>query len=739
MAKFMPTSPGVSAPSIARVALNIPIPELFDYRLSADVSPQDLGRRVIVPFGQKRKVGVLMELASGSDVPANRLKDVLEVDRDTPALPADILQLCRFCAGYYHHPIGLITLLALPTALRQVQACAPSTQTHYKLSPQGKRTLPGALPARAPLQKTLYERLNEGEWMSKAALQALGSNLNPILNRWEDLGWLERQERLLLGLPSAAPPSMPQLNVEQGAAASALANPGFRANLLFGITGSGKTEVYLRLIEEVLGRGRQVLVLAPEINLTPQLTARFVGRFPGVPIATLHSGLAEGERLAHWLAASRGEARIVLGTRLAVFTPLPDLGLIIVDEEHDASFSQQDGLRYSARDVAVYRAQLRDSPVVLGSATPSLETWRNVAQKRYGLYRLGQRAVPGASLPQIELVDTRLHKPVDGLAPKTLAALRETLGGGGQALVFINRRGYAPALVCPTCRWAAPCPRCSARLVLHLRAGRLKCHHCGHEETLPAACPWCGNAELKPSGHGTQRLEAALTEALPLARILRVDRDATRRKGSWDAMQQRIHGGDANLLVGTQLLAKGHDFPGLNLVAVINADAALFAQDFRAGERLFAQLLQVSGRAGRTGDSGKVLVQTSFPEHPLYQHLLKHDFEGYAEILLNERQQTGFPPYSYQAVLRAEATQLAPATEFLERARSLAPAIKGVEIYQPVQAVMARKAGMERAILLVQSDSRAALQQCLAGWAPQLYAARPGPVRWHLDVDPAEI
>ena len=735
----MATPPGSPSPSIARVALSVPIPALFDYRLPAGITDEDLGRRVIVPFGRKKMVGVLMDFAAHSDIPSARLKTLLAIDREALALPQDILQLCRFCAAYYHHPIGPITQLALPTALRRVQACAPSTYTHYRLSPQGKCTLPEILPARAHLQKTLFERLTEGGWTSRAALQALGGNLNPILKRWEELGWLEKHERLLLGLPTAGPAFMPQLNAQQDAAAATLARPGFRANLLFGITGSGKTEVYLRLIETVLGRGQQVLVLAPEINLTPQLTARFAGRFPDISIARLHSGLAEGERLAHWLAASRGEARIVLGTRLAVFTPLPDLGLIIVDEEHDASFSQQDGLRYSARDLAVYRAQLRNAPVVLGSATPALETWHNVRGQRYGLYRLGQRAVPGASLPTIELIDTRVQKPLDGLAPKTRLALQETLAGGGQALVFINRRGYAPALVCPACRWAAPCPRCSARLVLHLRASRLKCHHCGHEESIPTTCPSCGSSGLKPSGHGTQRLEAALTEAFPQARILRVDRDATRRKGSWEAMQQRIHAGDANLLVGTQLLAKGHDFPGLNLVAVVNADAALFAQDFRAGERLFAHLLQVSGRAGRTGDSGRVLVQTEFPEHPLYQHLLRHDFEGYAEILLTERRQTRFPPYSHQAVLRAEAAQLALATEFLERARRLAPVIAGVDIYDPVQAVMARKAGMERAILLVQSDNRSALQQCLAAWAPQLYALKPGPVRWHLDVDPAEI
>ncbi|MGA7180980.1 MAG: primosomal protein N' [Thiobacillaceae bacterium] len=735
----MAGSSGTTSPSIGRVALNVPVPGLFDYLLPTGCGPGDIGRRVIVPLGRKQIVGTLVALTSQTEISATRLKAILEIDRDVPALPDDILQICRFCAAYYHHPIGPIIQFALPTALRRVEKIKPSRDAYYRLTEQGKSTLCDSLPPRARLQISLYERLRNHRWEKKSDLQELGSNINSLLQRWEESGWLNKESRLALSTPCAPPAVIPGLNAEQQEAASNLAQSGYRTSLLYGITGSGKTEVYLRLIETVLARGQQVLVLAPEINLTPQLTARFVSRFPGIPISRLHSDLAEGERLAHWLAATLGEARIVLGTRLAVFTPLPDLGLIIVDEEHDASFSQQEGLRYSARDLAVYRGQLRDIPTVLGSATPSLETWHNVRQRRYGLYRLSRRAIPGASLPRMELVDTRVQKPIDGLAVKTRQAIQTILAAGGQALVFINRRGYAPALVCPACSWSASCHRCSARLVLHLRAGRLKCHHCGHEESLPASCPACGNTELKPSGHGTQRLEATLTETFPSARILRVDRDATRRRGSWEDMQKRIQAGETNLLVGTQLLAKGHDFPGLNLVAVINADSALFAQDFRASERLFAQLLQVSGRAGRTGDSGRVLIQTDFPEHPLYQHLLKHDFEGYAEILLGERQQTRFPPFSFQAVLRAEATQLSLAMTFLAQARQLANRPKDIDLYEPVEAVMAKKAGMQRAVLLVQSASRRALQKMLDIWAPQLYALKPGPVRWHLDVDPVEI
>ncbi|MGO9446343.1 MAG: primosomal protein N' [Thiobacillaceae bacterium] len=735
----MVTPSGTAHRWIGQVAVNVPVTGCFDYLLPSDATPEDIGRRVVVPLGRKKAVGVLFGFTQHSDIPAVRLKTIVSIDREHVALPDDIVQLCRFCSSYYHHPIGPITQLALPTALRRVATISPSSQVLYRLSESGRQSLGCGFSPRAHVQNALYARLLPQAWVAKSELARTGGNAGMLIKRWEEHGWLEKRVQLDLHTPDAEPGTIPQLNAEQAAAASSLAIPGFRPQLLYGVTGSGKTEVYLRLIETVLARGQQVLVLAPEINLTPQLTMRFVARFPGVAIARLHSGLAEGERLAHWLAASIGQARIVLGTRLAVFTPMPQLGLIIVDEEHDASFSQQEGLRYSARDLAVYRAQLRDLPVVLGSATPSLETWHNVKQKRYALYRLNQRAIHTSSLPHIELVDTRVQKPVDGLAPKARLMIQHTLAEGGQALVFINRRGYAPALTCPSCSWAAPCYRCSARLVLHLRARRLKCHHCGYEESLPTFCPACGNGELKPSGHGTQRLEATLTAAFPDARILRVDRDATRQKGSWEVMQQQIHAGVANLLVGTQLLAKGHDFPGLNLVVVANADAALFAQDFRASERLFAQLLQVSGRAGRAQHAGRVLIQTGFPEHPLYQHLQRHDFDGYAEILLKEREQTGFPPYSYQAVLRAESTQLTLAMEFLAQARQLADPPCGVEIYEPVEAPMTRKAGMERAVLLSQSASRGALQTLLGLWVPRLYALKPGPVRWHLDVDPLEI
>jgi primosomal protein N' (replication factor Y) len=727
-----------SANTIGRVALNIPVPGLFDYRLRDGQHIGDIGRRVIVPFGNKNAVGILVEVTQQSPIPVSRLKAMLMVDRTVNALPADVLGLCRFCADYYHHPLGPIVQLALPTALRRVKTVSAPMDVYFRLNKTNKKNgLP--ISNRATLQRRLHECLNSQDWVSKTELIAMGSNARHVLAHWENEGWLERREQLSLAPLIAEPAQAPKLNAEQRNIIENATGSSFQVNLIYGITGSGKTEVYLRLIERVLTGNQQVLVLVPEINLTPQLTSRFASRFAGVGISLLHSGLAEGERLAHWLAAGNGTSRIVLGTRLAVFTPMPQLGLIIVDEEHDASFSQQEGLRYSARDLAVYRAQQRNIPIMLGSATPSLESWHNARLGRYGLHRLTRRAVAGANLPKIEMVDTRIHTAVEGLALLTRHAIGQTLAGGGQALVFINRRGYAPALFCADCGWSAPCHRCSARLVLHLRTKRLKCHHCGHEERIPDSCPSCGNTELRPSGHGTQRIEDTLAQDFPDARILRIDRDAIQRKGSWERMQQEIHEGRANLLVGTQLLAKGHDFPGLNTVAVVNADAALFAQDFRASERLFAQLLQVSGRAGRAGDTGHVLIQTRFPDHPLYQHLLRHDYEGFAEILLKEREQTHFPPFSFQAVLRAESTRLSQSIDFLARARTLAGDIKGVDLFEPVEAVMARKAGMERAVLLAQSSSRSALQRMLAGWAPQLYALKPGPVRWHLDVDPQEI
>jgi primosomal protein N' (replication factor Y) len=508
--------------------------------------------------------------------------------------------------------------------------------------------------------------------------------------------------------------------------------------LLDGVTGSGKTEVYFRLIETAIAHGSQSLLMVPEINLTPQLEARFLQRFPGVRLVSLHSGLSDGERCERWLAAFAGDAQVVLGTRLSVFTPLPRLGLVIVDEEHDASFKQQEGLRYSARDLAVFMARQRRVPIVLGSATPALESYHNARSGRFGHLHLSNR--PTASPPQVRLIETRAARQTHGMSEPLLQAIRECLARGEQSLVFLNRRGFAPVLVCGACGWAAPCSRCAARLVWHLRAARLRCHYCGHEEHLPRACPDCGNQDLKGLGQGTQRLEEALAGIFPDARILRIDRDSTRRKRSWQAMREDIHGDRVDVLVGTQMLAKGHDFPKLTLVAVVNPDSALFSADFRATEKLFQQLMQVTGRAGRADLPGEALVQTQFPAHPLYQALLRQDYRSFADELLAERKRSGFPPFVHQALLRAEALSERAVMDFLAQAvRSATAHDKAVTLYDPVPAAIARVAGHHRAQLLVQSSSRGALKRFLSEWFPVLAQKKSGRVRWSIDVDPLEL
>jgi primosomal protein N' (replication factor Y) len=511
---------------------------------------------------------------------------------------------------------------------------------------------------------------------------------------------------------------------------------GFATFALHGVTGSGKTEVYLRLIARVLGRGAQALVLVPEISLTPQLEARFRHAFPEASIAVLHSGLEDTARTAAWLAAARGDAGIVLGTRMAVLAPLPRLALVVVDEEHDTSFKQQEGLRYSGRDAAVMRAKLAACPAVLGTATPSLETWHNCVSGRYERLELPERAVPGASLPAVRLVDLRAEPPVHGLAPSAVEAMRARLARGEQSLVFINRRGYAPVLACEACGWAAGCGRCSARLVLHAADRRLRCHHCGAESAIARACPTCGNPDLRALGRGTQRVEETLATLFPGARIVRIDRDSARRRAQLADTLEGIRRGEADLLVGTQLLAKGHDFPDLTLVCVVNADHALLSTDYRAAERLFATLAQVSGRAGRRGRPGEVLLQTRYPGHPLFHALARHDYAGFAQAQLAERRAAGFPPFVHEAALRAEAKRLEAATAFLREASRRVAAPEAVRIFDPVPHVVTRRAGFERAQLLVQSASRPALQEYLGALAAALFAAPPKHVRWHLDVDP---
>jgi primosomal protein N' (replication factor Y) len=539
------------------------------------------------------------------------------------------------------------------------------------------------------------------------------------------------------------PIQAPALTDEQATALAAI-DPaaGFSVHLLHGVTGSGKTEVYLRLVEQALAAGRQALLLVPEINLTPQLEGRVRARFPEAVVVSLHSELAEAARERNWRAAFAGEASIILGTRLSIFTPLPRLGLIVIDEEHDPSFKQQDGMRYSARDVGVFRAHQLGIPILLGSATPSLESWANAQGGRYGLLTLNQRANPEATLPAVHVLDTRKMVLKEGISEALIAAIKERLARGEQSLVFLNRRGYAPVLACPACGWVSRCTRCAANMVLHLADRRLRCHHCGCEHRVPKACPTCGNQDIHPFGRGTQRLEVWLQEQFPEARILRVDRDSVKSRKQWETMLELIHGGQADILVGTQMLAKGHDFPKLTLVGALGADAALYAADWRAPERLFAQLMQVAGRAGRAELKGEVLVQTEYPDHPLFAALADHDYPGFAAKQLKEREQAGFPPYAFQAVLRAEAPEMADAITFLKTAAAL-PLIsehENVMIYDPIPMKLARLANLERGQLLAESYSRPALQYFLPCWREAIEGIKaPSKLRWHIEVDPLEF
>ena len=656
--------------SILQVALDVPLLRRFDYRSPAGTEGDPVGRLVSVPFGSGRKVGVVVAVIEVSEQPADKLK-AAEWLPDLPTLPADWLDLCSFCARYYHYPLGQVMAFALPPLLRKGKL-----PRHTRQKVDAGRTAP-TLPVALPDQQSAIEAID------RAA--------------------------------------------------------GFQTFLLHGVTGSGKTEVYLRAIEAVLARGGQALMLVPEIALTPQLEGRVSARFPGAHIVSAHSGVADAARTRAFMAALEGTADIVLGTRLSVFMPLPRLQLIVVDEEHDASFKQQEGLRYSARDMAIFRARQRDVPIVLGSATPSLETFHHGVTGRYRKLDLTSRAV-AAAMPEVATVDTRKEKLQDGLSSDMVSAVSERLRRGEQSLLFLNRRGYAPVLACTACGWISQCRRCAANLVVHLADRRLRCHHCGLETPIPGGCPDCGNRDIQPFGRGTQRLEARLAELFPAARILRIDRDSADSPKKWQALLEAIHAGEADILVGTQMLAKGHDFPKLTLVGVVGADAALFAADFRAPERLFAQLMQVGGRAGRAQLPGEVLIQTEYPDHPLYRALIGHDYEAFARAQLAEREAAGFPPFAFQALLRAEAPELAQSIDFLKDAVSRASTFSEVLIYDPVPMRLARLKNRERAQLLVESRSRPALHAFLAAWLPVLHGLKaPRDLRWHLDVDPLEF
>ena len=725
--------------NVIKVALDVPVSTLFDYRC-VEATAEHIGYRVVVPFGKKRLVGIIMEAASESSVSPGKLKPAVQLLRDTPPLEAADLELLRFASTYYHYPLGAAVMGTLPPLLKNPRGLGPQrAEGRFVLTAAGAALTRSSLPARAHLQWRLIELLRE-RGLERTEARAVSPRSVSVLRDLEQRGFVEF-ERSGVPEPAAAPlPQAPTLTAEQERALEAVTSDlhGFRAHLVLGVTGSGKTEIYLHAIAAALSEDRQALLLVPEISLTPQLESLVRARFPDVPVVTLHSALNASARLANWLAAQSGHARIVLGTRLAVFVPMPRLGIVIVDEEHDASFKQSDRFRYSARDVAVVRAHHAGVPIVLGSATPSLETYFNAVNGRYRLSSLGNRI--GAPLPSIECIDTRGERMEDGLSGRLRQALDEFVARGEQSLVFINRRGYAPVLMCHACGWMSGCHRCSAKLVLHLNEGRLRCHHCGHVTVISRACPDCGNPQLAPMGQGTQRVEGALTQRYGQSAVLRIDRDTVRPRDAWSSMRRRIQDGDVKILVGTQILAKGHDFPNLNLVGILNADSMLYSADFRASERLLALLTQVSGRAGRGSTRGLVLVQTEFPEHPLYEALKRQDYRAFADALLEERRQTAFPPFIHQALLRAEAPRLHTALDFLRRAAGSAKDIQGsITLYDPVPAAMPRRAGRERAQLLVQSESRVRLQQFLEAWQRRLTENQPSRARWVVDVDPLEF
>ncbi|TMG76667.1 MAG: primosomal protein N' [Betaproteobacteria bacterium] len=718
---------------ILRVALDVPLPKLFDYR-SEDATRADIGYRALVPFGTKRRVGVIVDVAAKSEVTDSRLRPVEKILRDVPPLSREWLALAKFCSDYYHRPLGEVVMSALPPRLRTAKA-VPRDAVNYVLTPAGREAL-ALIPERHKRLRTLLGRLARGR-ASESELEPLAQSARGLLKRAIESGWVAPIDPPQSGIRFIR---AHELTSEQQRAVDALRSGAekFRVSLLFGVTGSGKTEIYLQLIAEVLERRGQVLTLVPEIALTPALESVFRSRFPGACILTQTSAMAELERARGWLQAHRCRADIVLGTRLAVFTRLPRLGLVVVDEEQDASFKQREGVRYSARDLAIARARAAGVPVVLCSATPSLETFHHATSGKYALVQLTRRAIDRAALPAIRLIDTRAHPPSDGVAAPLLEALAARLARGEQSLVFLNRRGYAPLLACPACGWVKGCKRCSAHMVVHLAEQRLRCHHCGLAEGIPRACPECGEPDLQSFGRGTQRLEVALAEKFTLARILRLDSDAVRTRGKLEDLLERA--AHADILVGTQLLAKGHHFERLTLAAVLNADSGLFSSDYRASERTFAQLQQVAGRSGRADLPGEVLIQTRYPDHPLYRSLVRHDFTGFARSLLAERREAGFPPYVFEAALRAESRDAARALHFLGSAIERAPrGGASITVFDPAPMSLARLAGMERAQVLLQSRSRPRLRTFLSHWSDTLYRMPAHGVRWHLDVDPIEF
>ena len=727
---------------ILRVAIPTPLRRSFDYLPPATGTAQSLqpGVRVRVPFGRRQVIGILLEVTDHSSIPTSRLKPISEVLDDKPLLNDDVFQLLVWASRYYQHPVGDVFQHALPVLLRQGHELNVKGLQVWQITEQGKAT-PAEDLKRAPRQAQLLAHLqNHPLALNAQQLDKAHDNWRPAMNKLVEKMLVSVSEQPLVVQPCSEPVSTHSLNAQQQAAVESVCRSlnSFSAFLLEGVTGSGKTEVYLQVIEQVLAQQQQALVLVPEIGLTPQLLERFRQRL-NVPIAILHSGLNDQARLGAWLAARNGEARVVIGTRSALFTPLQNPGVIIIDEEHDASFKQQDGFRYSARDLAVLRAQRNNIPIILGSATPSLESLYNIEQQRYQQLKLEQRA--GKAIPpDIRTIDIRGLQMDHGISPTLLSAMRSHLEQGNQVLLFLNRRGYAPVLMCHECGWHATCARCDAHMTYHHRDRRLRCHHCGSERTADTQCPECLGADLHGYGQGTERIEEALNKLFPDYQTVRIDRDNTRRKDAFKNLLEEIHSGKTNILIGTQMLAKGHHFPDVTLVGILEADQGFYSTDFRGAERISQLILQVAGRAGRAEKPGEVLIQTHHPEQALLHYLQNQDYPALAKSLLAERKAAEWPPYSYLALVRAEAPDAGTPMNFLQDARQQANGSEQVFILGPQPAPMERRAGRYRAQLLVQAGDRQSLQNFLGPWLQKLENLQTArKVRWSVDVDPQDM
>ena len=724
-----------------RIAVNVPLSDgLLTYSYSEPLPP---GTRVLVPFRNKTVVGVVWETDIAPDMDTARILSVQTAFMEEKPLPQSWRDLLAFTSRYYHYPTGQAVFAALPQGLKETRVVEmPQPPLFYALNEAGRAQTPP--PSRFNKKAALWDALLSGG-MTMAALKQVNAQAAKLIEDWAEQGWIETMEAakpVLRSCNGQASHSEFVLNADQQKASDEIqtAFGKFQPFLLYGITGSGKTEVYFDAMAKVLAQGRQVLFLLPEINLTPQLLKRVENRFADVPTAVLHSQMAAGRRTQDYLRAMLGQAKLVIGTRLAVFTPMDDVGLIVVDEEHDGSFKQDNELRYHARDLAVWRAKQSGCPVVLGSATPSLESWHKAQSGAYRLLQLTERAHTAAQLPQVDILNVGRLKLDNGFSPQALQLLKQNFEAGGMSLVYLNRRGFAPALFCGDCGHTFGCPNCSAKMVLHQRARQLRCHHCDHREPIPFKCPDCGNQDLTAVGHGTQRVEETLRAFLPKAAVVRVDRDSTAHKNDWADLYRRIADNEIDILVGTQMLAKGHDFARLNLVIVLNADGSLYSADFRAPERLFAELMQVSGRAGRADKPGKVLIQTQLPEHPVFAAVKAQDYAVFAENELNERQMFAMPPFGFQTAVRADAPRVADAMEFLNAAKeTIAPLLpESVSQFGAAPMLMVRLAERERAQVFLESTSRQDLHRAVSLWVQVLQQNRDGKIRWSVDVDVQE-